>query len=90
MQHTRFLYIQCSRYLLALLCSECGDDTKGVYKDRGHKQPTGPLTRFSPNSHLIFSKSKYHGGQRLQSLGNIDCANLIEVRFDLVDFPLIR
>ena len=31
----------------------------GIYKDRGPKQPTGPLTRFSPNSHLIFWKTKY-------------------------------
>ena len=31
--------------------------SKGVYKERGHKQPTGPLTRFSPNSH---SELKYH------------------------------
>ena len=61
-------------------------------KDRGHKLHIGPTQTILTNLSPDFSKPKYHthGGQRSQSSGNIHCANLIEVWFDLIDFPLIR
>ena len=62
----------------------------GIRRIRGTLAPHRPTQTILTNLSPDFSKPKYHGGQPSQSLGNIECANLIEVWFDLVDFPLIR